>query len=54
MSSWCFVSEESAHGKNQKCILLWNQVHKIYHKARKENPKEISERNGESMKGRWK
>ncbi|KAL8460765.1 hypothetical protein ACS0TY_032322 [Phlomoides rotata] len=54
MSAWCYVSGDRACGKNQKSISLWNQVYNIYHENRQENPREISERNVESMKGRWK
>ncbi|KAL8466788.1 hypothetical protein ACS0TY_035733 [Phlomoides rotata] len=54
MSSWCFVSGDGVRGKNQKSISLWKQVHTMYHEAQKENPEEISEKNVESMKGRWK
>ncbi|KAL8523800.1 hypothetical protein ACS0TY_013684 [Phlomoides rotata] len=53
MSSWYFVSGDGVRGKNQKSISMWKQ-HTMYQEAQKENPEEISERNVESMKGRWK
>lgn len=54
MKSWCLVSEDNRCGRKKKGGSLWAKVHNLYHEAQKENPNEISERNVDSIKGRWK
>ncbi|CAA0807110.1 DNA binding [Striga hermonthica] len=54
MSSWNFVSEDNIRGRNQKGGALWARVHQLYHEHQAEKPDELSERNIQSLKGRWK
>ncbi|XP_057808415.1 uncharacterized protein LOC131022888 [Salvia miltiorrhiza] len=54
MSSWCIASEDNVHGRHQKGLSLWTRVHKLYEQAQADNPEELSERNVDMIKGRWK
>ncbi|KAL8482037.1 hypothetical protein ACS0TY_028259 [Phlomoides rotata] len=54
MSAWIFVSEDKKFGKNQKGDSFWARVHKLYEQSRNDNPKEVGERNRDSMKGCFK
>ncbi|KAJ9538965.1 hypothetical protein OSB04_031698 [Centaurea solstitialis] len=53
MSSWIFVSEDAARGKNQRKGKLWTRVQEQYDATRTENPEGLSVRNENQIKGRW-
>lgn len=54
MSPGIKTSEDPIKCKNQKGDSRWKRINALYQKAQEENLRELSERNMQSMKGRYK